>query len=822
MHISHSFHLHHPPFSLFQLPSTTLYFFPNLSQTKLLPASSYAPFCSSSQNCHKNWHKTKLLSLPKRPQSVVDYRGGLSSDEDEVGTSPSTGTSTMAKIVESLKKFGYIDESEEKKEAPLPEKGSVEDVFYSEDGILPNSQGGLGLDLKEEVKFPWEREKSLREKQEDRRKRSKTSLAELTLPAAELRRLRHMAIRQKSKLKIKGIGVTKEIVDAIRDKWRTEEVVRLKCEGTSALNMKRMHEILERKTGGLVIWRSGSSMSLYRGISYEIPKQERALYRKEWPKTLDTRQDERKIKNENVSEPKIEYENEIDKLLDKLGPRYTDWPGSDPLPVDADMLPGVVPGYKPPYRILPYGVKSHLGLKDSTGLKRLARTLPPHFALGRSRQHEGLAAAMVRLWEKSSIAKVALKRGVPLTTSERMAEDIKKLTGGMILSRNKEFIVFYRGKNFLSSDITEVLLERERLAALQDEEEQARLRAASSFSVGTCTNSGPSGTGTLKETLEANLKYGNMLDEGHEEMMRREVERARHAHLVRKLERKLYLAERKISGAERALAKVEENLKPTVPLQEPETITDEERFMFRKLGLRMKAYLLLGRRRVFDGTVENMHLHWKYRELVKVLVNSKNFNEVRRIALSLEAESGGVLVSVDKISKGYAMVLYRGRSYQRPTKLRPTNLLSKRKALARSIELQRHEALKNHISRLSKKVEQLKSELEQVENTKDQGDEDLYAKLDSAYSSEDDSSEDDADEAYLEGFNSGKGNGEEDNIIASDLNDHDVDDGYDENQVDDELHDGVSNESCQDSFSYIHVSENSISEEQSKPSSVYN
>ena len=54
-----------------------------------------------------------------------------------------------------------------------------------------------------------------------------------------------MAIRQKSKLKIKGIGVTKEIVDAIRDKWRTEEVVRLKCEGTSALNMKRMHEILE-------------------------------------------------------------------------------------------------------------------------------------------------------------------------------------------------------------------------------------------------------------------------------------------------------------------------------------------------------------------------------------------------------------------------------------------------------------------------------------------------------------------------------------------------------------------------------------------------
>lgn len=44
---------------------------------------------------------------------------------------------------------------------------------------------------------------------------------------------------------------------------------------------------------------------------------------------------------------------------------------------------------------------------------------------GRSRQLQGLAVAMIKLWEKSSIAKIALKRGVQLTTSERMAEDIK-------------------------------------------------------------------------------------------------------------------------------------------------------------------------------------------------------------------------------------------------------------------------------------------------------------------------------------------------------------------------------------------------------------
>lgn len=89
--------------------------------------------------------------------------------------------------------------------------------------------------------------------------------------------------------------------------------------------------------------------------------------------------------------------------------------------------------------------------------------------------------------------------------------------------------------------------------------------------------------------------------------------------------------------------------------------------------------------------MENMHLHWKYRELVKIIVKAQNIEEVKDIALALEAESGGVLVSVDKISKGYAIIVFRGRDYKRPPLLRPTNLLTKRKALARSIELQRRQ-----------------------------------------------------------------------------------------------------------------------------------
>lgn len=44
---------------------------------------------------------------------------------------------------------------------------------------------------------------------------------------------------------------------------------------------------------------------------------------------------------------------------------------------------------------------------------------------GRNRQLQGLANAMVKLWGKCAIAKIAIKRGVENTRNERMAEELK-------------------------------------------------------------------------------------------------------------------------------------------------------------------------------------------------------------------------------------------------------------------------------------------------------------------------------------------------------------------------------------------------------------
>lgn len=45
--------------------------------------------------------------------------------------------------------------------------------------------------------------------------------------------------------------------------------------------------------------------------------------------------------------------------------------------------------------------------------------------VGRNRELQGLANAMVKLWERSAIAKIAIKRGVQYTRNEIMAEELK-------------------------------------------------------------------------------------------------------------------------------------------------------------------------------------------------------------------------------------------------------------------------------------------------------------------------------------------------------------------------------------------------------------
>ncbi|KAL5768602.1 hypothetical protein ACOSQ2_015385 [Xanthoceras sorbifolium] len=644
--------------------------------------------------------------------------------------------------------------------------GSLKESPVKANGVTGGSYG-----------LPWKRNADLAVTGEgDRRgKRSNTELAESMIPEHELRRLRNVSLRMLERIKVGYAGITQALVDSIHEKWKVDEVVKLKFEEPHSLNMRRTHEILESRTGGLVIWRSGSSVVLFRGMTYKLTCVQSFTKQNQMQHSKDDKFDMLNVGKENsvpkmkpfdpdstkhlrnLSTEELIDLSELNYLLDELGPRFIDWTGCEPLPVDADLLPPVVPDYKPPFRLLPYGIRHCLKDKEMTILRRLTRNMPPHFALGRNRELQGLAKAMVKLWEKSAIAKIAIKRGVLNTRNERMAEELKNLTGGTLLSRNKDFIVFYRGNDFLPPVVTDTLKERLKLADFrQDEEEQARQVASALMEPKVKASGGPLVAGTLAETMAATSCWGNKPGKGDLEEMMRDSALSKHASLVKHLEKKLVIAKRRLKRADIALAKVQKNLEPAELPSDLETITHEERFLFRKMGLSMKPYLLLGRRGLFDGTVENMHLHWKFRELVKIIVKGKTSAQVKQIAISLEAESGGVLVSLDKTTKGYAIIVYRGKNYQNPLKMRPENLLTRRQALARSIELQRREALKHHVMDLEERIELVKSELEEMKAGKTIAiDKSLYSRLDDACFSDDETEEDEADEAYLESYASG-------------------------------------------------------------------
>ncbi|CAN8269802.1 unnamed protein product [Cochlearia groenlandica] len=391
---------------------------------------------------------------------------------------------------------------------------------------------------------------------------------------------------------------------------------------------------------------------------------------------------------------------EADRLLEGLGPRFTDWWAYDPLPVDGDLLPAILPDYRRPFRLLPYGLSSKLTDDEMTTLRRLGRPLPCHFALGRNRNLQGLAVAIVKLWEKCEVVKIAVKRGVRNTNSELMAAELKWLTGGTLISRDKDYIVLYRGKDFLPSAVSSAIeVRRKQTISMENASVNGKKLSENKKEV-----KPPAATvSTEPETVDKK-------DHIQTHQMKPRQKKSPEA-ILEKTSIKLSMALEKKANAEKILAELESREIPQASDIDKEGITEDEKYMLRKIGLKMKPFLLLGGRGVFDGTIENMHLHWKYRELVKIICSEQNIEAAYEVAEILEAESGGILVALERVSKGYAIIVYRGKNYERPPCLRPQTLLSKREALKRSVEAQRRKSLKLHVLKLSNNIDELNRKL---------------------------------------------------------------------------------------------------------------
>eukprot|EP00850_Spirogloea_muscicola_P015803 SM000124S25935 [mRNA] locus=s124:186390:189800:+ [translate_table: standard] len=537
--------------------------------------------------------------------------------------------------------------------------------------------------------------------------------------------------------------------------------------------MRDTHAELEKHTGGLVIWRSGSSAAIFRGLDYS-PGEAAArpaggggigagspepFVIGPWPVARGEAVGNARCSSsegdgvEAIVGKMPDGDGTADKqealvgedhkpvaaaaaalaaggedLLAGLGPRWAAWDGSGPAPVDADLLelpPGAPPPAKP-YRLLPFGLSARLTNHEMTALRHAARRLQPHFALSKNRGLEAVAVAVMRLWERAEVAKIVVKRGVQNTSSERMAEQLKarsfiprRLTGCLLLARDKHYIVLYRGKDFLPSSLSSALADRDRSA---HDEEELRLQAVRRLSESSGTHLMGGGedalalaAGGVEEAERLRESWAGWQASEDDQRRRETAAVASKLEAARSIARRLSLARQKKDKAEEELEKLDKLLQLSGPPADLEIITEEERYTFRRLGLRMKAYLELGKRKVFDGIVENMHLHWKHRELVKVIAKESSPEAVEQTARMLEYESGGILVATVSTSKGHAIILYRGKNYARPVELRPRHLLSKRQALKRATEAQRKQSLETHMLQLEKDIVGLSQTLTEAE-----------------------------------------------------------------------------------------------------------
>ncbi|KAL5080124.1 hypothetical protein RYX36_008545 [Vicia faba] len=721
----------------------------------LLPATNFQTFTPSSPFFFSPIHFPNSKTLTLTPSKFIV--------RTSVSNSRTLPESAIQRIADKLHSLGII--TDQSTTTSTSTSTTAGEIFVPLPHNLPKYRVGHTLDPswstpENPVPLPGkgieklsenevERQRLEREKAREAKRRRVPTLAELSLTDGEILRLTKLGFGMKQKIKVGKAGVKEGIVNGIHERWRSSEVVRIVCEDLCRTNMKRTHDILERKTGGLVVWRSGSKIILYRGIDYKYPYflsdevlrddnsgdalqhmdgddkncDERESHLSDMNSTTHAGQSSN-IKTtksalvQGVGAPnKVRFQlpgeaellEEVDSYLEGLGPRFTDWWGFDPVPVDADLLPAVIPGFRHPFRLLPYGVKSNLTDDEFNTLKRLGRPLPCHFALGRNRKLQGVAAAIIKLWERCEIVKIAVKRGVQNTSNKIMAEELKYLTGGTLLSRNKEVIAIYRGKDFLPAAASSAIRERRSVLINKAKAESYSSTTASSHSEG-------------KDMT---------LPKDKEIIEKRTLAKANEA--IKRTTIKLSQALEKKEKAEKLLKKLERAESPQEQEIDKEGITQEERYMLRRIGLKMQPFLLLGRRGVFDGTVENMHLHWKYRELVKIICKHGSLEYVHQTAQTLEAESGGILVAVESVSKGYAIIVYRGKNYSRPDTLRPRTLLNKKQALKRSIEAQRRQALKLHVLKLNKNINELKLQMVKDEASSKQIAEELRSDLEQQF-----------------------------------------------------------------------------------------
>lgn len=172
----------------------------------------------------------------------------------------------------------------------------------------------------------------------------------------------------------------------------------------------------------------------------------------------------------------------------------------------------------------------------------------------------------------------------------------------------------------------------------------------------------------------------------------------------------------RIEKCKKKISVHEEQLKKFIlpPLPEPdpdpEILTPEQLHAMKKLGYKNKNYVPVGRRGIYGGTIQNMHMHWKFHETVRIDCDHFPKEKIKDMGNQLERLSGGTVID---IHQGTTIIMWRGRNYKRPKVDIPIMFknFNKRKALIKSKHEQSIASLNDQIVHWERDLRALRADM---------------------------------------------------------------------------------------------------------------
>ncbi|KAK8923970.1 hypothetical protein KSP39_PZI019063 [Platanthera zijinensis] len=207
----------------------------------------------------------------------------------------------------------------------------------------------------------------------------------------EIKELIKGSLKSKRQLNMGRDGLTHNMLDNIHAHWKRQRVCKIKCKGVCTVDMDNVHQQLEEKTGGRVIYGRGGVLYLYRGRNYNY----------------------------------------------RTRPRY-------PLMLWKPMAP-VYP------RLVQHAPEG-LTLEEATEMRRKGRQIPPICKLGKNGLYSNLVRNVKEAFEVCELVRINCK-DLNKSDYRKIGAKLRDLVSCVLVSFEYEHILLWRGKEWKSTSL---------------------------------------------------------------------------------------------------------------------------------------------------------------------------------------------------------------------------------------------------------------------------------------------------------------------------------------------------------------------------------